>query len=784
MGKPVASILAIDDDVAILRNYAVFLEDCGFDVTTADSGRRGLELFAQHRHDAVLVDLRMPEVDGLTVLRSITGRTDTPVIVISGTGEIGDAVEALRLGAWDFLQKPIEDLSVLQHAIDKVLERARLIRQNRVYQQQLERLVEERTEALRSTNEELRASREELRSIADNFRLLTENQRDVVVAISPDGRVTYCSPAIIDLGGHQPDELEGHSIEQFFVSADDVERALKLIRKARSSRRSESMDLLFKAKDGRRIPVEICGKPVVDGDRVTAIQCVMRDVSERVRVEAERKRLATAVKHAAEEIIVTDRNGTIEYVNPAFEQISGFSRDEVVGKPPRILTADERDPVQLEQLWETLRRGEVWTGRFTNKRKDGLLIQEAATISPIRDDAGAPVGFVAVQRDITEEVKLREQLIRAQKMEAIGTLAGGIAHDFNNILSAILGYTELAFHSTDESSPLRSHLSQVLMAGDRARRLVSQILAFSRHSEHEQLPVQVSLVVKEVMQLLRASLPSTLTIQQRVTAKTEMVMGDPTQIHQVLLNLCTNAAHAMRVGEGKLEVSLVAEPASPAATADSQSRPQQNLRLTVRDTGHGIEPELLERIFEPYFTTKEPGEGTGLGLAVVHGIVKSHGGEIVVDSTVGEGTSFHVLLPVVSGEAEKPIGSEPSPLPGKEQILLVDDEEVLVKMFSKWLKRLGYEVTATTKSREALRWFKADSKRFDLVITDQTMPGMTGIELIRSLREECPDLPVILCTGFSEAVSPDTVDQLGNVKYLSKPISIRSLANEVRALLD
>jgi PAS domain S-box-containing protein len=783
MGKPVASILAIDDDVAILRNYAVYLEDCSFEVMTADSGRRGLEIFARSRPDAVLLDLRMPEVDGLTVLRSITRRTDTPVIVVSGTGEIADVVEALRLGAWDFLQKPIEDLSVLRHAISKVLERARLIRQNRVYQQQLERLVEERTEALRSANDELRASREELRSIADRFRMLTENQRDVVVAISPDGAVTYCSPAIVDLGGYQPDELEGHGIEEFFLSADDVERALELIRKARSSRRSESMDLRFKARDGRTIPVEICGKPVVDGDRVTAIQCVMRDVSERVRVEAERQRLATAVEHAAEEIIVTDHSGTIEYVNPAFEQISGYSRDEVVGKPPQILSSEGLAPELLEQLWETLRRGQVWTGRFTNRRKDGLHIQEAATISPILDDAGTQVGFVSVQRDITEEVKLREQLIRAQKMEAIGTLAGGIAHDFNNILSAILGYTELAYHSTDERSPLRSHLIQVLQAGDRARQLVSQILAFSRHTEHEQMPVQVSMVIKEVMQLLRASLPSTLTIHQRITAKNEMVMGDPTQVHQVLLNLCTNAAHAMRGGEGTLDVSLTAEQAAPVAT-DEQSGAQQNLRLTVSDTGHGIEPELIERIFEPYFTTKEQGEGTGLGLAVVHGIVKSHGGEIIVDSKVGEGTTFHVLLPVISGEVEEPVGSESSPLPGKEQILLVDDEEVLVKMFRKWLKKLGYEVTATTSSVDALRRFKADSRRFDLVITDQTMPGMTGIELIHSLLRIRPDLPVILCTGFSEAVSPDTVDQLGNVKYLSKPISIRSLANEVRALLD
>jgi PAS domain S-box-containing protein len=772
MDKAIVSVLAIDDDRAILRNYVSYLEDCGFEVRTADNGREGLEQFDREPADVVLVDLRMPEVDGLEVLGSITDKSpDTPVVVISGTGEIADVVEALHRGAWDFLQKPIEDLSVLHHIIDKVLERAWLIRENRVYQQQLEQLVEERTEALRAANQELHASREELRSVADRYRLLTENQRDVVFAISPAGEVTYCSPAIVDLGGYQPGDLSDRRFEDFFVSADDVSRLFERLRSARSSPGSEAMDLLFKPKQGEPFRVEISGKPVLDGEQVVAIQCVMRDITDRVRVEAERQRLAIAVEHAAEEIIVTDTQGVIQYVNPSFESVTGYTRDEVIGKNQSILSG-EHDQAFFEQLWH----GKVWTGRFVHRKKDGGLLQEEATISPIRDETGQLVGFVSVLRDITDQINLRAQLRRAQKMEAIGTLAGGIAHDFNNILSAILGYTELAAHSVEEDSPLRKDLNQVLIAAERARQLVAQILAFSRQAEQEHSPFQVSRVVKEVMQLLRASLPSTLTIRLRLEAETETVLGDPTQIHQVLLNLCTNAAQAMGNGEGLLEVTLVAEPAGTARG--------RHLRLTVRDTGPGMAPEMIERIFEPYFTTKPKGEGTGLGLAVVHGIVKNHGGEIMVESTVGEGSAFHVLLPVVASKPESYVQAERSPEPGSEHVLLVDDEEMLVEMMRRWLESLGYQVSAKTSSREALQLFRVDPQHFDLVVSDQTMPGMTGAELAQELYQIRPELPIILCTGYIRAISPDSIQGLGNVRCLGKPVSLTDLAREVRRALD
>jgi len=391
--------------------------------------------------------------------------------------------------------------------------------------------------------------------------------------------------------------------------------------------------------------------------------------------------------------------------------------------------------------------------------------------------ANVLAGAIARQR-------LDEQVRQGQKIQAIGTLAGGIAHDFNNMLTAILGYTELASDDVPRDSITWRNLQRVLTAGARARDLVQQILAFSRQSTTQLQPVEISLLVREMLSLLCASLPSTIEIRQHLETDVGTVLAAPTQIHQVLLNLCTNAEHAMRATGGVLEVRLEAVEVDTAfAAAHPELKPGPHARLTVCDTGHGMTPEVLERIYEPFFTTKGVGEGTGMGLSVAHGIVANHGGAMTVVSVPGKSTTFAIYLPCSAGPAVRSASVAESIPRGHERILFVDDEAMLVNLGQELLMRLGYTVTGHTSSMEALNAFRAAPHQFDLVITDQTMPTMTGEALVRALRDIRPDRPIVLCTGFSYAMTKDKAAALGIDAFLLKPLVAQDLARTIRQVL-
>ena len=391
------------------------------------------------------------------------------------------------------------------------------------------------------------------------------------------------------------------------------------------------------------------------------------------------------------------------------------------------------------------------------------------------------------ERQTLENKLLEAQLRQTQKMEAIGTLAGGIAHDFNNILAAILGYTELAMADTPESASARADLENVIKAGQRAKQLIQQILSFSRRTEHKHAPIQIAPVVKEALRLLRASLPTTIDIRQHIDDSPQTVIADPIQIHQIIMNLCANAAHAMRDSGGVLEIMLdtVDRPKSLSGSK-TDLLPGKYQRLIVRDTGRGISTEIIDRIFEPFFTTKGPGEGTGMGLAVVHGLVKSYRGDIRVRSKPGQGTEFTVLLPIngdLSGRDKTAMDGSPLPR-GHERIMFVDDEKTLVDIGKQVLEGLGYEAICFTSSSKALESFIRNPHEIDLLITDQTMPQMTGLELADKMMEIRPDLPVILCTGFSQQVTADMAIEMGIKKFLLKPLVVRDVAEVLRLVLD
>jgi signal transduction histidine kinase/ABC-type amino acid transport substrate-binding protein/ActR/RegA family two-component response regulator len=418
------------------------------------------------------------------------------------------------------------------------------------------------------------------------------------------------------------------------------------------------------------------------------------------------------------------------------------------------------------------------------------LLEQFAELAAIAIDNATL--HTRLQEELTERRRMEaerrtmeDQLLQAQKMEAIGTLAGGIAHDFNNILGAMIGYTEISLYDMPPGHAARGNLEQVLRAGGRARDLVKQILAFSRKSEADRTLVNVVPIVKEVAKLLRASLPTTIAIRHEVAPGVGMILADPIQVHQVLMNLCTNAAHAMEEAGGELVIRLAPETLTGREPGPAGQLPAGlYIRLEVSDTGSGIDPAVQDRIFDPYFTTKTKDKGTGLGLAVVHGIVTGQGGAVAVDSRPGAGATFTLWLPMVAPEAAESREMRPVLLKGREHVLFVDDEAALVDLGQTMLTRLGYQVTPRTSSLEALEAFRADPQRFDLVITDMTMPNMTGDSLAEAVRAIRPDIPVIVCTGYSERMTEEKARAMGIAGFLYKPLLLEQLSRTVREALE
>lgn len=516
-----------------------------------------------------------------------------------------------------------------------------------------------------------------------------------------------------------------------------------------------------------------------------AVANTLSGIIQRKQSEDERILLTTAIEQASEIVMITDVNGMIQYVNPAFEKITGYTSEESLGRNPRMLASGKQDAAFYENMWSTILSGAKWSGRITNKKKDGSLYTENASITPVKNIAGVITNFAAVKSDVTNELLIDLRIRETQKMEAIGMLAGGIAHDFNNILAAILGYTELSLETVSEESQLHSDLTQIFKAGNRARDLINQILTFSRQSELEKAPILIAPIVKESLKLLRASLPSSIEIRQNILIETGVVLADPTQIHQVVMNLCTNAGHEMREKGGILEVTLDSKKLDAGfCLVHPGLIPGAYVLLMISDTGLGIPREILPRIFEPYFTTKDKSGGTGLGLSVVHGIVTECGGLVTVYSEVGKGATFKVYLPLIAEKPSFESENKPSIAIGHERILFVDDEESILHVGKRILEQIGYTVTAVGGSMEALELFEKNPGSFDLVITDMTMPFMTGDELAAGLMRVRQDIPIIILTGYSEKLTKENALSLGIRAYMGKPLLKSEMAETVRRVLD
>ncbi len=633
-------------------------------------------------------------------------------------------------------------------------------------------------QALRESEERYRRISEMLSDYAYVFRV-EANQRLVLDwVIGGFERIT----------GFTPEESAVHGGWAALVHPDDSPIAVEHVRHLLAGE-ADVTEFRIVRKDGEVRWLRDHGQPVWDETqgRVVRIYGAVEDITERKQMETEHERLMTAIEQAGESILITDAEGIIQYVNPAFETVTGFIRREVIGYTPRILKSGEHDESFYRHLWETVSSGKIWQGRIVNKRKDGSLYTGELTISPVCDTSGRIVNYVAVKRDITEQLRLEAQLRQAQKMESVGRLAGGVAHDFNNILSVILGQVDLALTTKIEQAlPLYAELQEIRQAAQRSADLTRQLLAFARKQVASPKVLNLNDIVAKTLKMLHRLIGEDINLVWKPGADLWSVKIDPAQVDQILANLCINSRDAITgVGQITIETGNVTIDETYCANHPYFVSGEYVL-LAVSDNGCGMDSETLEKIFEPFFTTKEPGKGTGLGLATVYGIVKQNNGLINVYSEPEKGTTFKIYLPRHADEAQNvQIEQEAEIAQGRgETVLLVEDEPGVLKMGKMMLERLGYRVLDASTPGESIRLAEEHTGEIRLLITDVVMPGMNGRDLARQLQSRYPTLKCLFISGYTANVIADHGVLEGGMHFLQKPFSMKELAVKVRAALD
>ncbi len=643
-------------------------------------------------------------------------------------------------------------------------------------------------------------SAEKLKESEERYRAVVEDTPIMICNFLPDYTITFVNRAYCHFFNKTQEELTGSSFLHL-IPEGDRQRVTANLTALSVAAPTISHEHKVIAPDGSIKWQRWSNRALFNSDgNLIAFHAVGEDITPRKEAEKRlaesQKLLGAVIEQSPIPMVIATPAGELTFNQACAEQL-GFA-DEPSIKPGINLfemqqpwqdydAAGNPMPMDKLPLAQALKGNTTKDMEIRVVRKDGSERWEIANGAPIYDDDGNLIaGFVAFP-DITKRKLMEDQLRQSQKMEAIGTLAGGVAHDFNNILGSILGFSELAMEKTPDDADIHPYLTQVHTAGLRAKSLVAQLLSFSRQSKMERQPLKIAALLQEVMQLIRATVPTNIEIKTTIDNAASMIMADATNIHQVVMNLCSNAAASMEERGGRLDVSLDRLELSDKAAAKLQLAAGPYIVLGVADNGPGIPKEHLERIFDPFFTTKDIGKGTGLGLSVVHGIIKNHNGAISVETDDDSGTRFTIYLPELTGSQHHEVTTptEPDPLHGtKETILIVDDEPALVELGAAQLQRMGYAAISTTNPQEALDIFLKDPDAIAAVITDQAMPHFTGIDLAKKILESRPDMPIFLCTGFSQTVTPEKAAQIGIREMLMKPVSMKDLARALQHNLN
>ena len=621
-----------------------------------------------------------------------------------------------------------------------------------------------------------------VRTSEELYRTMIEQSNDMIWTLDTKGDFVFFNRRAEEISGHKLEEWSGRSFAPM-IEEEDLPHVTDAFYRSLDGE-PQHYEVRVKKASGDIITLSVNTAPIIKDGKVTGTVSFGRDITDRkiagkILEESEEK-YRVLFEAAKDAIFLSDESGRFIDVNQAACKSLGYSKEELL----KLGSSDIDAGSAGVEAFKRVRNGKAKEDLFEvdQCRKDGTILPREITGSTYH--SGGKRIFLAIARDISERKRLEEQLRQSHKMEAIGTMAGGVAHDFNNLLVPILGFTEIVRSELPTDSQTRKDLSHVLDAGIRARQLVKQILTFSRKGEIELKPVNMALVVEEVLELMGRTLPSTIEIRRHIEPAIKTVNADPTQMHQILMNLCTNAEHAMPEG-GILEISLADVELGEELKDEFEGLPAGSyVRLSVRDSGTGMSKKTLKRIFDPFFTTRTQELGTGLGLSVVQGIVKSHGGSINVQSKVGAGSTFIITLPVVRNVLDIPAAGNAPVAEGRETILFVDNETAVIKTGKRTLERLGYSVVTRMDSKEALESIRLDPGKFDLVITDQAMPHMTGSDLAAEILKIRPDIPIILSTGYSPTVNSEKAHAVGIRRLIMKPLVGAELGRAVREILD
>ncbi len=637
---------------------------------------------------------------------------------------------------------------------------------------------------------------EAVRKSEKKYRLIAENMADIITTMDMDLNFTYVSPSVIKLRGFSVEEALEQRIDQIMTPesfqrlSDAFAEEISLEQTGTADPdRARIIELEEYKKDGTTIWVENTASFIRGNDqKPSGILVASRDITDRKQAEKalrdSESRFRRLAEMLPEAVFETDKDLNLTYANQQAFNIFGYSQQDFDdGLNCFDMLASEERNRAFENIARRFKGEEFGASEYLGIRKDGSTFPVLLHTNPIYRKRVVD-GIRGIVVDLSESKRMEAQVRQAHKMESLGTLAGGIAHEFNNMLGIIIGNTELAIDDIPEWNPAANCIQEIKTASLRAKDVVRKLLSVARKTPESRKPLQIGSVINESLDLMRRTIPATIDIRKNITCPTEMILGDITEINQIVINLCTNSVHAMAEESGVLLVRLDSKQLDRESAFHYEDlKPGNYVKLTVQDTGEGIDPAFMDRLFDPYFTTKDVDQGLGMGLAVVHGIVKNHDGAIKIQSELGKGTIVEVLFPLIEAQAEARTEEIETPQMGTERILLVDDEPSIVTMVTQMLKRSGYEVIGKTSSSNALKTFKEDPKQFDLVISDMAMPEMSGDRLVQAIKQIRPEVPIILCTGHSDRMDENKAKKLGIEAFITKPFSRKNITETIPKVL-